>query len=336
MTYLPEHAWQFRRLLESLRGKRVAVLGHVRPDGDCIGSQVALVRMLRALGVDAFAVNQHEVPKNCQKFVGDTPFFAPVKSIPAADIHITTDCAELNRIGLVLSANPPPIFMCVDHHISNITFAEHNFVYPNLGAACEILARFAFEAEIPVDATTAQALYVGIATDTGQFCYSGSTSDVFRICARLIEHGANAAGASSELYEHESRSKLALLQRFLASFEYICNNRVCIGTITRDVWTATGATKEDTEGLVNYARVIDGVEIGVLIEEHADFIKGSFRAKDAVHRVDQIAASFNGGGHACAAGFNPGKTLAEFRPLLIQRLEAHFAAIDAAAPRSSN
>lgn len=328
MISLSAEAARFHRLVQELTGQRVLVLGHVRPDGDCIGSQVALVRILRALGCDALAVNHHPIPRNCQAFVQDTPFLANCTKLPPHDRLITVDCAERDRIGLLLNNPPVSVFLAVDHHLSNGSFAEHNFVYPELSATTEVLARFCFAAGLPCDAVTAQALYIGIATDTGQFRYSSTTADVLRLAAELVTRGADAAAASYELYENESRAKLALLQRFLASLEYHCQGRVCIGSLYQEDWRCTGAQKEDTEGLVDYARSIAGVEIGILLEERTDGTKGSFRAKQAHHRVDLLAKSFHGGGHACAAGFNPKMSLLELRPLLLERLDRHFQDLD--------
>ncbi len=332
MTSLTAEATRFHRLVLGLTGHRVLVLGHVRPDGDCIGSQVALVRILRALGCDATAINHHPIPRNCRAFVKDTPFLDNCLELPPHDLLITVDCAEQDRIGQVLNQPLRPIFLAVDHHLSNVSYAAHNFVYPQLAATAEVLARFTLAAGLPCDAATAQALYVGIATDTGQFRYHTTTAEVLRLTAELLDRGADAAAASHELYENESQAKMALLQRFLATLEFHCQGRVCIGSLTQEDWRATGAQKEDSEGLVDYARCIAGVEIGILLEERAEGTKGSFRAKKAHHRVDLLAKSFRGGGHACAAGFNPRMSLQELRPLLLERLERHFQELDSAYP----
>jgi len=314
-------------LLRSLSGQRVAVLGHVRPDGDCIGSQVGLTRVLRALGADAFGVNQHAVPGALKSFVGDTPFYQaddPVLDLTGA-IAISVDCADQRRLGQTVQAAFPEVFANFDHHISNTAYAEHNYIVAESAATGEILAGFCLDAALPMDAVTAQAFYVGLATDTGQFRFGSTTAMSFQIACELISQGADPAAAALALYENEPKAKLALLQRFLASFEYHCDGKVCIGLLRQEDWDATGAQKDDTEGLVDYARAIEGVEIGVLLEEKGDQVKGSFRAKDPVHRVDQLAKQFNGGGHACAAGFNPHQPLAVLRTNVIAALEAHFA-----------
>jgi phosphoesterase RecJ-like protein len=314
--------------IAGLRGKPLAVLGHVRPDGDCIGSQVGLARALRAMGFDVVCYNQHSVPRNCAAFVADTPFFKAEHGVDAGRVAITVDCADRKRLGGILQEAYPRVYLNIDHHISNTSYAEHNIIDGHASATGELLGGILLDNGLPMDAVCAQALYVGIATDTGQFRFSSTTRDTFEICCHLMERGADPAGAAMDLYEQESPAKLALLQHFLASFRYVCGGKACIGIIDQQAWDATGARKEDTEGLVDYARSIEGVEIGILLEEHHGQLKGSFRAKDPLHRVDRLAAQFNGGGHACAAGFNPETTLAEFYPRLLTALETHFASLN--------
>jgi phosphoesterase RecJ-like protein len=325
--YFPSHSPNFRALLDGLRGQPVAVLGHMRPDGDCIGSQVALTRILRALGLDAVAVNQDPVPRLLAEFVGDTPWRRSVDYVPApGTVAICVDCADLIRIGPRLREFFPKPFMAVDHHVSNDGFAEHNFVLAETSATAEVLAGFFFDADLPMDAVTAQALYLGIATDTGQFRFPSTSPQVFRICGQLMACGADPAAAAHKLYERESLGKTRLLQVFLNSLHGEFNGRVCIGTLRESDFTATGAGREDTEGLVDYARAIEGVEIGALLEERNGAVKGSLRAKDPRFALHRLAQRFGGGGHACAAGFNVNESLAQFRPRFLAALGEQLAA----------
>jgi phosphoesterase RecJ-like protein len=145
-----------------------------------------------------------------------------------------------------------------------------------------------------------------------------------------MARGAKPTEAGFELYERETTGKLQLLQRFLASLSMECDGRVCIGTLPAGIFEATGSTAEDTEGLVDYARCIDGVDVGVLIEERPDgSVKASLRSKDPAYRLDRIAAQFNGGGHACAAGLNLKQSVPDFRVRLVAVLAAQIAAVDA-------
>ena len=321
-NFLPESA-SFAELIRQLEGLSVLVLGHRRPDGDCIGSQVALTRILRAIGINAIAVNNDPVPRTLQKFVGDTPFTDP-QGIEAGDYKIVTvDCADHARVGDELRERFPSVFLNVDHHVSNTKFAEHNFVLSDASATGEILAKFFFDSDLEVDQTTADALYLGICTDTGQFCYSGTNAAVFEVCRKLCESGCKPSIVAHELYEREKPGRIQLLQKFLASFRMEFNDSVCIGSIREDFYQETGTKPEDAENFVDYARSLEGVEIGVLVEDRNGKLKGSFRAKDKKYRVDLLAKQFSGGGHACAAGFNVNVPFDEFYPNLVNSIGEH-------------
>jgi phosphoesterase RecJ-like protein len=323
-VYYSELLSNFREAIGELAGNRVAVLGHMRPDGDCIGSQVALTRVLSGMGIESVAVNRDPAPGNLRAFIGDTPFIKESEFEPEGWTAVAVDCADPVRIGRTLQAQFPDIILNIDHHISNPGYARHNLIHAQSSATAEILAGLFYDCEFPVDAVSAQALYVGIATDTGQFRFQSTTQQVFEICCRLMGDGADPATAAMDLYEQESIPKLKLLERFLASLRFECDGRVCVGILEDGVYASTGANKEDSEGLVDYARSIEGVDIGVLVEEHNGAIKGSFRSKEPIHRVDLLATQFNGGGHACAAGFNSFGKLQRFYPKLIASLREHF------------
>lgn len=326
--FFPELSARFAQLLPRLAGHRIAVIGHARPDGDCIGSQTALARMLKAKGYDVVCVNPDKVPRRLQFLVTDLRFLK-ADEVPEGDcLAIYSDCADQDRAGEKVKQRFPEASVSIDHHISNTGFARENFVDVAAAATCEILAGVFLDNQLPIDAITAQALFVGIMTDTGQFRFNSTTRRTFMIAAELVARGASPADAGAEIYERESAGKIQLVQHFLASFTMECGGRVCIGLLPDGIFARTGTSPEDTEGLVDYARSIDGVDIGVLIEERPGVIKASLRSKEPAYRVDQIAALFNGGGHACAAGLNlKNITLAEFRPRLIAALEAQIARV---------
>jgi phosphoesterase RecJ-like protein len=138
----------------------------------------------------------------------------------------------------------------------------------------------------------------------------------------LVARGASPAVAGYELYERETPGRLRLLERFLASLRLECGGRVAVGLLTPEAFSETGTGPEDTEGLVDYARSMDGVDIGVLIERQSGgAVKASLRAKEASYRVDLIAAEFGGGGHACAAGLNVKQPPDDFRGRLLAAIE---------------
>ena len=330
--FYPTLSADFARLLASLAGRRVAVIGHARPDGDCIGSQVALARVLAALGFDVVCINADAVPRRLQFLVKAMPFLRAddVVNVPDDRAAIFVDCADHARVGERLKARFPAPVAVVDHHLSNVGFAPANLVDSASAATCEILAGVFFDNNLPVDAQTAQALYTGILTDTGQFRFNSTSRRCFVLAGELVARGAQPSEAGYQLYERETEGKLRLLQHFLASLRLECAGRVCVGTLAPDSFAATGTSVEDTEGLVDYARSIDGVDIGALIEEKADgTVKASLRAKEPAYRVDLVAAQFNGGGHACAAGLNLKSGGENFYERLVAALTLRLVAVDA-------
>ena len=336
--FYPKFFAGFSGFLANLAGRRIAVIGHARPDGDCIGSQVSLARVLRALGHDVVCVNSDPVPRRLQFLVTGMDFLRTddVANDPAGYAAIFVDCADHARGGDRLMARFPAPVGNIDHHLSNVGYAETNFVDSGSAATCEVLAGMFFDHGLPVDAQAAQALYTGILTDTGQFRFTATSRRTFLLAAELMARGAKPTEAGFELYERETTGKLRLLQHFLASLTLECDGRVCIGTLPDGVFDATGSTPEDTEGLVDYARCIEGVDVGVLIEDRPDgAVKASLRAKDPVYRLDRIAAQFNGGGHACAAGLSLKAPVSDFRARLVAAIAAQFAAVAAAGTSSS-
>ena len=330
--FYPTLSADFARLLASLAGRRVAVIGHARPDGDCIGSQVALARVLAALGLDVVCINADAVPRRLQFLVKAMPFLRAddVVNVPDDRAAIFVDCADHARVGERLKARFPAPVAVVDHHLSNVGFATANLVDSASAATCEILAGVFFDNNLPVDAQTAQALYTGILTDTGQFRFNSTSRRCFVLAGELVARGALPSEAGYQLYERETEGKLRLLQHFLASLRLECAGRVCVGTLAPGIFEETGTSVEDTEGLVDYARSIDGVDIGALIEEKADgTVKASLRAKEPAYRVDLVAAQFNGGGHACAAGLNLKSGGENFYERLVAALTLRLVAVDA-------
>lgn len=333
--YYPEFSEAFVRLLVAVRGRQVAVVGHSRPDGDCIGSQVALARVLEASGSRAVCVNSDPVPRRLEYLTPGVRFIRTDEALLLAPetAAVFVDCADHARAGERLMARFHSPAGVIDHHLSNGGFAAINIVDSASAASCEMLAGIFIDTGMPIDPATAAALLAGIITDTGQFRYGSTSQRCFVLAGELVARGASPAQAGYELYERESVGKLRLLENFLASLKMEFDGRVCIGTLPQSVFAATGTTAEDTEGLVDYARCVDGVEVGVLIEERNDGgIKASLRARDALCRLDLIAGLFGGGGHACAAGLNV-KDAKGFRTRLLAAIGERLRLVDAERAR---
>ncbi len=329
--FYPELSAIFAQLLARLAGRKVAVIGHARPDGDCIGAQVALARVLAARGFDVICVNPDPVPRRLQFLVAGMRFLRTDDVLASAEERaaIFVDCADHLRGGERLKHRYPEPVAVIDHHLSNGGYAAVNLVDSRSAATCEILAGVCLDNGLEIDPQSAQALFTGILTDTGQFRFNSTSRRCFLLAGELVARGAQPSEAGYHLYERETPGKLRLLQHFLGSLRIECGGRACIGQLRPGIFEETGSTGEDTEGLVDYARSIEGVDIGALIELRADgTVKASLRAKEPAYRVDLIAAEFNGGGHACAAGLSLKPGTENFYPRFVAAIASRIAIVD--------
>lgn len=325
IKFFPEYSRLFKDTLKDFKGKDVLVVGHRRPDGDCLGSQIALTRILIDQNINAQILLRQDTPFNLKKFINNTPTVS-LENIPHHHRYLTinVDCAE----PLVVSEETlkvfPNTYLNIDHHLSNHNYAEVNIVNRNTAATAELLTGMFLDLSFEIDSTTAQALYVGISTDTLQFQTSSTTLDTFILCSELIRLGAQPEQAALILYEQEPIEKMHLLELFLGSLKLELSNRVCIGIVTQEMFKKTHTSAEHTEGFSNYPRSIQGVDIGILIEAIPNGVKASLRSKDKKMRLDLLAAIFNGGGHAAAAGFRVhNTTLEKFYPNFLDTIKNH-------------
>lgn len=319
MSYYPQLAERFSELFASVANDRVLILGHARPDGDCIGSQIALTRLLRSEGVDAVALNADPVPEALSFLVAETAIERLTVDALDGSSLLFVDCADEQRVGpksskLIERSN---FLGNIDHHISNTEYAHFNLVEPKSAATCEILAGLAFDFGWDVDPVTAQALLTGIMTDTGRYSYAATSSRVFELSARLVDCGARPTVTSQALYENEPLSRLNLLHRFLGTLRTEFDGQLGVGKLYHSDFQETGAEYEHTEGFVDYTRAIRGAKIGLYLEQRQTTVKGSFRAESADYRVDRLARRFGGGGHACAAAFSTEDPIEVVEPKVI-------------------
>ena len=311
---------EFLNILNAVKGKKVAIFGHMRPDGDCIGSQTAMYLLLKNCGVkDVVCVNKDPVPAICQKFA--VAEFVRAENFNDADYEIIcVDCADFARI----LENAEKIFKkplaCIDHHITNKTYATYNVINPKAAATAELLAGLMLDLNIKISSEQANALYLGLATDTRQFTTNSTTATSLKIAGLLVENKADISSISIELYQREKFAKQKLLARYLESVKLYENGRICGGTITLNDYAQTGATKEDADGLVDFARAVDGVQIAFVVEELKDGAKASLRSKSEKYAMNEVANFFGGGGHACAAGCSVKMGVAEFTAKLLEQL----------------
>ena len=328
--FFPELSAGFRALASSAAGQSVCVIGHARPDGDCVGAQIAVAEMISTFGVVPLVANADQVPASLTYLKGSELIrIVEPESLGNTGL-LYLDCADEGRVGpkTSIALENQRRLGNIDHHITNTRFAEVNLIDSDASATCEILAGIAFDLALPISESAAQALYTGILTDTGRFSYAATSSRVFELCSRLVDCGASPRLAAESLYENATLPRLKLLERFLGSLAFECGKKVCIGMLRQRDFVETGTSYQDTEGFVDYARSVEGVLIGVLLEERKTTTKASLRAKIKELRVDQVASQFGGGGHACAAATSSSLPLKVLRENLIEAVRTRVETVD--------
>jgi phosphoesterase RecJ-like protein len=297
---------------------------HVSPDGDSIGSTLAMIRALRQAGKQAIAVGVDPVPRIYQFLAGWDTLFVPWQQVEGDwDLACFLDCGDLGRVGDALPVvKYAKRTLNVDHHATNTVYGEFNYLDFSAAAVGELAYKLLREMRLPIDQETAMCLYTSIVADTGSFKYDSTAPGTHRIAAELIEIGAQPYEVTSAIFENESVSRLALLSRALGTLHVDPDGKIAWMHVTRQMLDEAGATDEDVEGLVNYARSVTGVEVGLLFREAPEGgTRVGLRSRRQVD-VGTVAKQFGGGGHARAAGCGLDCDLDEATRQLLAALKA--------------
>ena len=288
-------------LLDFLRkGKQFFIATHISPDGDALGSSIALSLALESLGKETIIYDKDPVPEFYKFLPGHKRFTQSISNLKFEISNlILLDCNELERTGIekiefVSSA-------VIDHHETEKEFGDIKWIEPHAAATGLMLFYIIKELGVKITKDIAINLYAAIAIDTGTFRYSNTTPEVLRVAAELIEAGADPSYIAESLYETWSESRFRLLLKVLNTLDI--NNSIAITLVTLDMFRETGASVEDTENFVGFPRLLKSVNISVLFREiENNYYKVSLRSKGKEMNVAKIAAAFGGGGHRNAAG----------------------------------
>jgi len=317
------------RLAEAIRfieeGDRFLVVSHLHPDGDAVSSTLAVGWILHKLGKAFSMVNEDGLPAKFGYLWGSSQFirFSPDQSAGEFSRIIAVDCADFARIGEARACfGPDAALLNIDHHPTNDHFGRVNVVCPDAAATVEIVHDMAERMGIEIDADFATCIYTGLLTDTGGFRYSNTTPKVLRTAAKMLEAGAEGSRLAGLLLERTTFGQTMLLRLALNRMERSKNGKMAWTYVTVQDIADTNATPEDTEGLVNYPRNIEGVEVGILFKEMPDGeVKVSLRSNESAD-VSVIAKSMGGGGHAKAAGCTMSGALKDCMERMIREVEA--------------
>jgi phosphoesterase RecJ-like protein len=301
------------KILEAIReANSICVVGHIRPDGDCIGSQLGLTYALRAAGKEVHCWNEDVIPQKYRFLDPDGDFQQPTAGVKF-DCVIAADCASFERLGKTgpFIARRKPLIN-IDHHESNTRYGDLNWIAEREPSTGELIHRLLKVAKWPITPRIADCLFTAVSTDTGSFQYPSTRPGTFNVGAELVTHGANLAKICDEVYQSFPLSRARLLKHVYSKFKLTHNDQIAYFWLKKADLARTGAVTNDTEGLIDHIRAIEPVVVACVFEEvEPELTRISLRSKNKAVNVSDVAGLFGGGGHPAAAGARiPGKPLA--------------------------
>jgi phosphoesterase RecJ-like protein len=316
-------AAKFEQIGQALReGVRFAVLSHVRPDGDALGSQLALGLSLKQLGKDVRIWNEDGMLEKYSFLPSANLLTKPAGDPEDVDVAIALDTAIQNRLGTGLPAvRSAKVWINIDHHPSNPGYGDLVYINPKAPATGQILFELIKSEKLPIDPAIAENLYVAISTDTGSFQYPNTTARTFEIAAELVRAGVDVGRVSQLTYENYPRRRTELLRDLLGTMRFEANDRVASFSLSLATAKKLGVLPEDNEGLIDHLRAIRGVIVAVFFEELPDGkVRVSMRSKNEEVNVCAICEKFGGGGHVLAAGARVRGALAEVEKKILEEV----------------
>lgn len=288
-------------IVQKIKGaSRVQLIGHVRPDGDCVGSLLATHHILDHLGIDHRLAAEEHVEDTFAIFSD----YGALESAPHEgydpDLTIFLDCANRNRA--FSDWKPPGATINIDHHRGNSNFADLNWVDPECAAVGEMIYYLASYTETPLDTDIAEILLLAIMTDTGSFQYSNVMAHHLDMCGTLLRAGADIVKVARAAYENRSPESVHLLGSVLSAVKYRCDGRLVLGEIRKEALENAGGSANLPQNLASELRAIRNVKVALMFTETPDGrLRLSLRGDGSID-VNAIAREFGGGGHRNASG----------------------------------
>jgi bifunctional oligoribonuclease and PAP phosphatase NrnA len=312
-------------LVELRAADKLLLTTHENPDGDALGSLLAMHWILEQLGKDSvmyMSPDEFPLPWEYRAWTFDGIAGAPPPDVSERTI-VFLDCGNIDRMPVDFLQADGLHILNIDHHHDNTRFGTVNLVAPEASSTAEIVYRLAKELGAEITPPIADALYTGLVTDTGKFMYENTSPEAHRMAAELIEAGVEPHQVYRRLYEDLPFRRLQLLQRALASAERYDDGSITLANLVKDDYSVTGASEQDSEGIVDHMRAVEGTAVAVLVrellsEDRDGMRKVSLRATDGRVDVSRVAREFGGGGHPQAAGFSTSLPLDQ----LVERLRA--------------
>jgi phosphoesterase RecJ-like protein len=321
---------KLKKILDFIKGSQtVLITSHRDPDGDSVGSQLALARLVERWGKGCRVINQGELPN---KYVfldpygkienADTVMKSPEDAKAAPDLVLVLDCTSIGRVGEVEKLIPSEATLVnIDHHPDNENFGTFNYVDVNASAAGEIIFNLLRISDFAITSTMANQLYVAILSDTGRFKFSNTSPGCLKVCAELLAAGANPKYVTNHIYFNHSLPFLRLLGSILNSPQILDKGRICIMTLKQDLLAHLKIDPKEVEGVVDYSLFLKGVEIGLLFTEKGnEKTKVNLRSQNEFD-VSKVARAFGGGGHRNAAGCTVNHNLGKAKAIILEQIQ---------------
>jgi phosphoesterase RecJ-like protein len=287
-----------------LEAKRIAIISHKNPDGDTLGSQLALGGALKELGKDVVLYNKDKVASKFNFIAGADQVAQYHDGMELPEIVVFVDCAEPQLAGFTVEDDVlmGKTIINIDHHASNKHYGKWNYVVSTAGANCQNIYHVIGAIGGTITKEIATALYTGLSTDTGNFMFDNVSSETLRIAADLKDIGANTDAVRLKLYESSSKKKIEMLKYILNNLHISADGQYAWSSISHQMIEELQPESTDIDGLINTIKDIEGVEIAILFRGvEANRTKASLRSKVWAD-VNQIAGMFGGGGHVRASG----------------------------------
>ncbi|MDP4626493.1 MAG: bifunctional oligoribonuclease/PAP phosphatase NrnA [Akkermansiaceae bacterium] len=281
------------------------IMSHVRPDGDAIGSQLALGFSLKAMGKTVYLVNEDGVPESLEFMKGSEVVTQPPSEPVDADVAIAVDTATKPRLGenSLVAAGKAKVWINIDHHISNPCYGDVNLIDGTKPATGQILYELIKALEMPIPEETRDAIYVAVSTDTGSFQYGSTTAETYEMGADLIRQGLDVGKINADTYDNHPYRRLELMRALLNTLDISADGQLAHWELLHQTQVDLKLQPDDSEGLIDLIRGVRGVRVAVFFEElDGGKIRVSMRSKDKGVNVCEVALQFGGGGHALAAG----------------------------------
>jgi bifunctional oligoribonuclease and PAP phosphatase NrnA len=301
-----------------LARQRFVVTSHARPDGDAIGSQLAMAFALQALGKSVRCIDKDPAPLELQPFPGVNAIHVASVADEPADAAIVMECGDLSRTGV--QGLEKYFVINIDHHPGNSGYGAINWFDDTACACGEMVFEVVEALGVPLTAEIATHVYIAILTDTGGFHFGNVTPRTFEICRRCADAGANPAAIARAIYDSSTLGRLRLMGGLLHSLELESGGRIALAHMSLQLLEETGSTQDDSEGLINLPLTVKVIEAAALFKEIEPAVyRVSLRSKGAVD-VNRVARTFGGGGHKNAAGCTMNGTYPEVRAALLAEI----------------